>query len=38
LQGKTEERITAFIVEREFGGVNSGQPDDKYGIRGSDSQ
>ncbi|MCL4132645.1 UNVERIFIED_CONTAM: hypothetical protein GTU68_037315, partial [Idotea baltica] len=32
---KTE--ITAFIVERNFGGVSNGQPEDKMGIRGSNT-
>ena len=30
--------MTAFIVERAFGGVTSGTPEDKYGIRGSNSK
>ncbi|KAL7636235.1 UNVERIFIED_CONTAM: hypothetical protein RMT77_012992 [Armadillidium vulgare] len=29
--------ITAFIVERNFGGVTSGKPEDKLGIRGSNT-
>lgn len=29
--------MTAFIVEREFGGITSGRPEDKLGIRGSNS-
>ncbi|XP_071440547.1 complex I assembly factor ACAD9, mitochondrial-like [Hetaerina americana] len=36
-QGKIEEKITAFIVERNFGGVTSGKPEDKLGIRGSNT-
>lgn len=32
---KKEEQMTAFIVERGFGGVTSGAPEDKLGIRGS---
>jgi len=30
--------MTAFIVEREFGGVTNGIPDDKSGIRGVNSK
>ena len=37
-QGATEDKITAFIVERAFGGVTSGKPEDKLGIRGSNSE
>jgi len=29
--------LTAFIVERAFSGVTSGNPEDKHGIRGSNS-
>ena len=29
--------MTAFIVERSFGGVTNGKPEDKLGIRGSNS-
>jgi acyl-CoA dehydrogenase family protein 9 len=29
--------VTAFIVERDFGGVTSGKPEDKLGIRGSNT-
>lgn len=29
--------MTAFLVERKFGGVTSGKPYDKLGIRGSDT-
>ncbi|WAR25109.1 ACAD9-like protein [Mya arenaria] len=35
--GKTEDKVTAFFVERAFGGVTSGQPEDKLGIRGSNT-
>ncbi|ELW62354.1 Acyl-CoA dehydrogenase family member 9, mitochondrial [Tupaia chinensis] len=34
--GSAKDKITAFIVERGFGGVTSGKPEDKLGIRGSD--
>lgn len=32
------EKITAFIVERAFGGITNGPPEDKLGIRGSNSE
>nr|XP_033782043.1 complex I assembly factor ACAD9, mitochondrial [Geotrypetes seraphini] len=35
--GKTKDKITAFIVEKAFGGVASGKPEDKLGIRGSNT-
>ena len=31
------DKVTAFIVERAFGGVTSGPPEDKLGIRGSNT-
>uniref|UniRef100_A0A0K8RMR8 Putative very-long-chain acyl-coa dehydrogenase n=1 Tax=Ixodes ricinus TaxID=34613 RepID=A0A0K8RMR8_IXORI len=34
---KKEGVVTAFIVERGFGGVTSGPPEDKLGIRGSNT-
>uniref|UniRef100_A0A131XI93 Putative very long chain acyl-coa dehydrogenase n=1 Tax=Hyalomma excavatum TaxID=257692 RepID=A0A131XI93_9ACAR len=34
---KQEDKMTAFIVERGFGGVTSGTPEDKLGIRGSNT-
>ena len=37
-QGEQQDKISAFIVEREFGGVTSGKPEDKLGIRGSNSK
>ncbi len=36
--GLKKDKITAFIVERAFGGVTSGKPEDKLGIRGSNSK
>ncbi|XP_005387168.1 PREDICTED: acyl-CoA dehydrogenase family member 9, mitochondrial-like isoform X2 [Chinchilla lanigera] len=33
--GSIKDRITAFIVERDFGGVTNGEPEDKLGLRGS---
>lgn len=35
--GDIKEKVTAFIVERGFGGVSSGTPEDKMGIRGSNT-
>ena len=31
------DRVTAFLVERQFGGVTHGAPEDKLGIRGSNT-
>lgn len=36
-KGETKDKITAFIVERAFGGITNGQPEDKMGIRGSNT-
>ena len=38
LQGEKKDKVTAFIVEREFGGITNGRPEDKLGIRGSNSK
>lgn len=38
VDGVRTDKITAFIVERAFGGVTSGKPEDKLGIRGSNSK
>ncbi|NXA33456.1 ACAD9 dehydrogenase, partial [Eudromia elegans] len=35
--GTRKDKITAFIVERDFGGVTNGKPEDKLGIRGSNT-
>ncbi|XP_007531693.2 complex I assembly factor ACAD9, mitochondrial isoform X2 [Erinaceus europaeus] len=35
--GSSKDKITAFIVERDFGGVTNGKPEDKLGIRGSNT-
>ncbi|XP_058844441.1 complex I assembly factor ACAD9, mitochondrial-like [Acipenser ruthenus] len=35
--GNTKDNISAFIVERAFGGITSGKPEDKMGIRGSNT-
>ncbi|XP_078001091.1 complex I assembly factor ACAD9, mitochondrial-like [Glandiceps talaboti] len=36
-KGEKKDKVTAFIVERAFGGVSSGKPEDKLGIRGSNT-
>jgi len=36
-KGGKKDKITAFIVERAFGGLDSGKPEDKLGIRGSNT-
>lgn len=38
LQGEFTDKVTAFIVERGFGGITNGKPEDKLGIRGSNSE
>lgn len=38
VDGARKDKVTAFIVERTFGGVISGKPEDKLGIRGSNSK
>lgn len=38
VDGVKKDKISAFIVERAFGGVTSGKPEDKLGIRGSNSK
>ncbi|NWQ78586.1 ACAD9 dehydrogenase, partial [Columbina picui] len=35
--GQRKDKITAFIVERDFGGISHGKPEDKLGIRGSNT-
>uniref|UniRef100_A0A4X2LCL9 Complex I assembly factor ACAD9, mitochondrial n=1 Tax=Vombatus ursinus TaxID=29139 RepID=A0A4X2LCL9_VOMUR len=35
--GFKKDKITAFIVERNFGGITNGKPENKLGIRGSDT-
>jgi len=35
--GETKDKITAFIVERGFGGITSGPPEKKLGIRCSNT-
>uniref|UniRef100_K1QHQ6 Acyl-CoA dehydrogenase family member 9, mitochondrial n=1 Tax=Magallana gigas TaxID=29159 RepID=K1QHQ6_MAGGI len=37
VDGVEKDKVTAFIVEREFGGITSGKPEDKLGIRGSNT-
>ncbi|XP_067931544.1 complex I assembly factor ACAD9, mitochondrial-like isoform X2 [Watersipora subatra] len=36
-EGEVKDKVTAFIVERSFGGVTNGPPEDKLGIRGSNT-
>lgn len=38
VDGTKKDKVTAFIVERAFGGITSGKPEDKLGIRGSNSK
>ncbi|XP_015609991.1 very long-chain specific acyl-CoA dehydrogenase, mitochondrial isoform X2 [Cephus cinctus] len=35
--GKTQDKVTAFIVERAFGGVSNGPPEKKMGIKCSNT-
>ncbi|RUS76840.1 hypothetical protein EGW08_015396 [Elysia chlorotica] len=35
--GETKDKVTAFIVERRFGGVTSGPPEKKMGIKASNT-
>ncbi|XP_059179422.1 very long-chain specific acyl-CoA dehydrogenase, mitochondrial-like [Physella acuta] len=35
--GETKDKVTAFIVERDFGGVTSGPPEKKMGIKASNT-
>ncbi|GBP48510.1 Very long-chain specific acyl-CoA dehydrogenase, mitochondrial [Eumeta japonica] len=35
--GKTVDKVTAFIVERSFGGVSNGPPENKMGIKCSNT-
>lgn len=35
--GSVKDKVTAFIVERDFGGITNGKPEDKLGIRGSNT-
>ena len=35
--GTTTEKVTAFIVERKFGGVSHGAPEKKMGIKASNT-
>lgn len=37
VDGEKKDKISAFIVERAFGGITSGKPEDKLGIRGSNT-
>jgi len=35
--GTKKDKVTAFIVERSFGGVTHGKPESKLGIKGSNT-
>ena len=35
--GVTKDKVTAFIVERAFGGVTNGAPEKKMGIKASNT-
>lgn len=35
--GKTVDKVTAFIVDRAFGGVTNGAPEKKMGIKASNT-
>ncbi len=35
--GEVKDKISAFIVERAFGGVSSGKPEKKMGIKASNT-
>ena len=35
--GVTKDKVTAFIVERAFGGVTNGPPEKKMGIKASNT-
>ena len=37
LDQRSSKRLTAFIVEKNFGGITTGKPEDKLGIRGSNT-
>ncbi|KAM7423304.1 hypothetical protein PAMA_011047 [Pampus argenteus] len=37
VDGVKKDKISAFIVERSFGGITSGKPEDKLGLRGSNT-
>ncbi|XP_054640650.1 complex I assembly factor ACAD9, mitochondrial [Dunckerocampus dactyliophorus] len=37
VDGVKKDKISAFVVERAFGGITSGKPEDKLGIRGSNT-
>jgi very long chain acyl-CoA dehydrogenase len=35
--GQTQNKMTAFIVERKFGGLTNGAPEKKMGIKASNT-
>jgi alkylation response protein AidB-like acyl-CoA dehydrogenase len=36
--GKVDDNLSAFIVEKEFGGITMNEPEKKLGIKGSDTR
>lgn len=36
--GETDKNLTAFIVEKDFGGITMNEPEHKMGIKGSDTR
>jgi len=36
--GKTDKNLTAFLVEKSFGGITMNEPEQKMGIKGSDTR
>jgi len=36
--GKTDKNLTAFIVEKNYGGITMNEPEHKMGIKGSDTR
>ena len=37
IAGQTKDKVTAFIVERSFGGLTHGPPEKKMGIKASNT-
>ena len=38
LNGETDKNLTAFIIEKTFGGITMNEPEHKMGIKGSDTR
>ena len=36
--GQTDKNLTAFIIEKDFGGITMNEPEHKMGIKGSDTR